>query len=79
MPLTPPKIWISTATAACFPTRQLYVCLQTEHSFPAARLSSVRFDVILYSAPSHTPSIPIDRRCHLTQPASLLPQTIQTP
>ena len=32
MLLTRHKVWISTATIACFPTRPLHVCLQTVHS-----------------------------------------------
>ena len=41
MLLTRHKVWISTATIACFPTRPLHVCLQTEHSLLADHLPTV--------------------------------------
>ena len=79
MLLTRHKVWISTATIACFPTCPLHVCLQTEQSLPTGRLPSVRINVFPSSAPSHTPSTLIGRRSHPTQPDSPTPQTIQTP
>jgi Putative transposase len=79
MPLTPHKSWSTAAPIACLPTHPLHLRLQTEHSLPTGRHPSVRINVFPSSAPSHTPSTPIGRRCHLTQPASPMPQTIQTP
>ena len=62
MLLTRHKVWISTATIACFPTRPLHVCLQTVHSLFADHLPSV--------APTRTPpQHPLPR--HLSRSASL--------
>ena len=79
MLLTRHKVWISTATISCFPTRPLHVCLQTEQSLPAGHLPSLRPNVNSSSEPSTTPSQPIDLTPYPTLRAALLPQTIQTP
>jgi hypothetical protein len=79
MLLTRHKVWISTATIACFPTRPLHVCLQTEHSLVADHLPTVSSYANSSSAPSTTPSQPIDLTRHPALPAALLPRTIETP
>ena len=78
-PLTPHRSWTSAATIACFQTRPLYVCLQTEHRLLADLLPSVSSYVSCSSAPSNTPSRPIGLTSYPAQLTALPPRTIQTP
>src|SRR5277367_2802549 len=79
MPLTPHKVSINTATAACFPTRPLHVCLQNEDSLLTALLLSVSSYANSSSVPSNPPSQPIGPTRYPTPPASPLPPPIQNP
>ena len=79
MLLTRHKVWISTATIACFPTRPLHVCLQTEQSLLADHLPTVSSYANSSSAPSTTPSQPIGLTRDPELPAALLPRTIEAP
>jgi hypothetical protein len=79
MLLTRHKVWISTATIACFPTRPLHVYPQTEHGLFADHLPTVSSYANSSSAPSNTPSQPIGLTRYLALLTALLPRTIETP
>ena len=79
MLLTHHKVWTSTATTACFPTRPLNVCPKTPHPLLADHLPTVSSYANSSSEPSNTPSQSIGLTRYPALLTALLPRTIETP